>query len=103
MDKQELKPCPFCGNEPFKPTMFHVRCKHCDFGLAVQYWNRRVYPPEVQQAVERMKPKKVIERWSQNNIEYGDCPNCICPVENKEWNEHPYCERCGQALDWSGE
>lgn len=66
-------------------------------------WYDAMNNPEVNKALERMKPEKVIERWSQYGIEYGDCPTCICPVERKFWDDHQHCDRCGQALDWSEE
>ena len=69
--------------------------------LAIEKWNTRHYPAEVQQAIARMKPMKVINRWSQYGIEYGDCPACIYPVERKFWDDHQHCDRCGQRLDWS--
>lgn len=114
---QELKPCPFCGKRPhlIEPDegdfKWSVSCLHCTaidmYDISkedvIEKWNTRHYPPEVEKAVERMNPEKVIERWSQNGIEYGDCPTCICPVERKHWDDHQHCDRCGQALDWSEE
>lgn len=122
----DLKPCHVCGGKPRISGCVLINGKHWNMvscsaedhtvqvnvagetadkarALAIEKWNTRHYPAEVQQAVERMKPEKVIERWSQHGIEYGDCPACICPVERKPWDDHQHCDRCGQALDWSDE
>lgn len=52
-DDDELKPCPFCGNEvelePFGPSdRYHVECMHCGVQgahasreTAIMLWNRR--------------------------------------------------------------
>ena len=112
----ELKPCPFCGGEvkvdggPDK-SIFCIRCRTFNFfdndtERMIRKWNTRHYPPEVQQAVERMKPKKITyddsslgkpgvpEFW----IAY--CPECNQPID---FNDTPFefCRRCGQRLDWS--
>ena len=121
----EPVPCPLCGKKPkftgFKSCLGYygnLTCTdsrhHVEVSVnaetekeavkkAILAWNKRHYPADVQQAIARMKPMKVINKWSQHGIEYGDCPACICPVENKEWNDHPHCERCAQALDWETE
>ena len=66
-------------------------------------WYDAMNNPEVKKALNKMTPEKVIERWSQHGIEYGDCPTCICPVERKPWDDHQHCDRCGQALDWNND
>lgn len=55
MDKQELKPCPFCGGMPFiyysglNFKLAEVVCKECwcrtkrkEADKAIEAWNRRV-------------------------------------------------------------
>jgi ribosomal protein L37AE/L43A len=50
----ELKLCPFCGNEPrylaFKPGFWtdRVICDSCNFYLAPDAWNRRALGDRVQ-------------------------------------------------------
>lgn len=116
----ELLPCPFCGKRPYliEPDKgdfkWSVSCLHCvaidmyDISKegVVEKWNTRHYPPEVQQAVEMMKPKKITyddsslgkpgvpEFW----IAY--CPECNQPID---FNDTPFefCRRCGQRLAWS--
>lgn len=104
----ELLPCPFCGGKvsltevSFCLELMQFKCDDCGtrFFMKDDIWNQRIYPPEVQQAVERMKPKKVINRRFTRGAEHALCPICLCESENEEWNEHPYCRRCGQRLDW---
>lgn len=64
-------------------------------------WNDAMNNPEVKKALERMKPKKVINRRFTRGDEHGLCPICLCECKNEKWNEHPHCRRCGKALDWS--
>ena len=111
----ELKPCPFCphGESELVPgtagdtrgrIFWRVECSEChgtigwhlDKEDAIKAWNRRVYPPEVQQAIERMKPKKVKRTFSGESWEYF-CPACgiYGVVEEQE-----FCDSCGQRLDW---
>ena len=67
----ELKPCPFCRGEAKIKRVTgsinyrYVKCSSCGartkewFGVdvAVKTWNTRVYPPEVQAAIEKNKPE----------------------------------------------
>lgn len=114
MTMTELKPCPFCGGKAsltevsFCLELMQFECADCGtrFFMKDDIWNHRVYPPEVQQAIERMKQKKVVCRHFNKYYgnEIGDCPNCLCTIEDEsELNEHPHCKYCGQALDWSEE
>jgi Lar family restriction alleviation protein len=62
-EMEELKPCPFCGQEPMgEPlgSMFHtfrIICPHCDMlgpevmtrTEAVEAWNRRLPPTHKEQ------------------------------------------------------
>ena len=112
----ELLPCPFCGEKPalISPCesdhMWAISCSYCCMELAsvskeeaVKRWNTRHYPPEVEKAVERMKPKKVLD----TRYKYDDrgemfftarCPSCGDDI----FNNALFCE-CGQRLDWSEE
>ena len=42
--------------------------------LLTERWNTRVYPPEIQMAIERDTPKKLLPR--DVICSYGKCPNC---------------------------
>ena len=67
----ELLPCPFCGGEAklvkskSKVNDYHIKCDRCSiktgwwYGKSdvVKTWNNRVYPPEVQEAIEKNKPE----------------------------------------------
>lgn len=58
------------------------------------FWNTRVYPKEVQEAIEKQKPKK-----PQKDIVHYRCPNCDAMLNTYETCE--CCNHCGQKLDWS--
>jgi len=73
----------------------------------IEKWNTRHYPQEVKQAVERMKPKKVIPEKvyfaPKNRGAYFIrflCPTCW-GIANRATNRE-FCNNngCGQALDW---
>jgi len=125
----ELLPCPFCGStdteivagiddENTLHMVGHVTCMNCgassgwwrDRNTAIEKWNTRHYPPEVEKAVERMKPKKVIPEkvyWAPKNrrayfIRFL-CPTCG-GIANQATNR-TFCNNngCGQALDWSND
>ncbi|MBS7327853.1 MAG: Lar family restriction alleviation protein [Oxalobacter sp.] len=127
VSQSKLLLCPFCGSENIEkkiqqnfPGVFTViiGCADCpgnpiEVGKskdvveqkAVERWNRRHYPPEVQQAVERMKPKKVtyddssLGKPGVPEFWIAHCPECKQPID---FNDTPFefCRRCGQALDW---
>lgn len=128
----ELLPCPFCGGKAKwnggLGNYVTLTCRICGAYLEervtatinkmpeanledaenrlIEKWNTRHYPHDVQQAVERMKLKKITyddsslgkpgvpEFW----IAY--CPECNQPID---FNDTPFefCRRCGQRIDWS--
>ena len=102
----ELKPCPFCGKkayslEPDVSNQFWtVSCLSCvaiditgpTEEQAISKWNTRHYPPEVMQAMERMKPKKTYLGECLTHV----CPECMADVGKY----YRFCHICGQALDW---
>ena len=61
-----------------------------------EIWNTRVYPHEVQSAIERGTPKK-----PNTDILSWRCPNCADGLFSME--TPAVCPSCGQRLDWSGE
>lgn len=100
----ELKPRPFCGGKAYlgdkmATAMWTAYCGKCvaiemhdvTRDSVINKWNTRHYPPEVMQAVERMKALEIEECCGKK---FGDCPKCGDYV--KEGSD---C-RCGQALDW---
>ena len=64
-------------------------------------WNTRVYPEEVQAAIERDTTKRPDFIGDAFGVLVGKCPRCNYEVDhvcNKE-----ICENCGQRLDWGEE
>ena len=110
----ELLPCPFCGGKvsltevSFCLELMQFECADCGtiFRMKDDIWNHRNYPHEVQQAIERMKPMKVIyddSRLGKPGItEYSlaICPSCRWAVKFED-TASKFCRKCGQALDWS--
>lgn len=124
--KTELKPCPFCRGEaeleefephkhffvelPEYPGGAMITCQKCGGRLSfsekgakekvIKAWNTRVYPKEVQKAIERDKPRNPVRPKGYSNIE---CPTCGAHLkqyyEPEEVNV-PFCYHCGQRLDW---
>lgn len=115
MKTPELLPCPFCGG----PADFsddgcigYAYCIHClartdDYYSwrdknwkenAARDWNDRVYPPEVQAAIEKNKPKEPIVKTSKYGKNYF-CPNC----DNDVSETYDCCSACGQRLNWENE
>ena len=110
----ELLPCPFCGGkaELLEDVLdAHVYCTECyarttdtekfvkDWKREViRIWNTRVYPKDVQEAVERDKPKAPIVKTSKYGKNYF-CPTC----DNDVSETYDCCSACGQRLDWSEE
>ena len=92
-------------------------------------WNARVYPAEVQAAIERDTPKKLIfptvKKKSEEKEDMPRCPACeklLGKVAGRtrhtypckggartiecnlyEWDVQTFCPECGQRLDWSEE
>ena len=114
----ELLPCPFCGGEANMNRLIErvpniqVACLNCRAGFyrtltneteMTELWNTRVYPAEVQAAIERDTPKK-LKRGDPILCE-GDefiCQNCEGHVR-KSLLKGNCCYNCGQRLDWSEE
>lgn len=107
----ELLPCPFCGGEAkYRDDGMngYVLCWECLARTDSVYswrdenwteevareWNTRVYPKEVQEAIEKQKPKK-----PQKDIVHYRCPNCDAMLNTYETCE--CCNHCGQKLDRS--
>ena len=104
----ELLPCPFCRGEAKIKRVTgsinyrYVKCSSCGartkewFGVdvAVKTWNTRVYPKEVQGAIEKQKPKE-----PKKDIVHYRCPNCDAMLNTYDTCE--YCNYCGQKLNWS--
>jgi Lar family restriction alleviation protein len=107
--KTELLSCPFCRGEAKIKRVTgsinyrYVKCSSCGartkewFGVdvAVKTWNTRVYPPEVQAAVERDKPKKP-DLKTENKMSFYVCESC----GNKVFKGMNVCDECGQRLNW---
>lgn len=114
----ELKPCPFCGGKAslsevsFCLELMQFICADCGtrFFMKDDIWNRRVYPPEVQQAIERMKPvvikPKLLDEYHPDGSVYLiKCENCKQEYKLIGFefsSEIQHCRKCGQAqlLDW---
>lgn len=101
----ELLPCPFCGkDDELRITHIYegedyIGCDRCKYdGVHIMVWNTRVYPPEVQKAIEKQKPKAPIIRASRYQQNYY-CPNC----DNDVSITFDHCSACGQRLGWSEE
>ena len=116
MKTPELKPCPFCGGEADYKDDGQYGYAYCTCCLArtderyswrdpewkrevASEWNTRVYPKDVQEAIDKNKPRPPVihplawlPRW-----EFPHCPQC--DVQVKEYLKH--CWNCGQKLDWS--
>lgn len=103
----ELKPCPFCPDGKVRTFIGKreagVLCS-CGASVLLPYgtyvsedealcqcikrWNTRHYPDEVQQAVERMKPKPLKKEWTME----CRCGAQVARIQN-------YCSHCGQRLN----
>ena len=142
----ELLLCPFCGGEAEyrdDGQIGRVQCQQCLMQTDGSYswrdkdwkeaeanaWNARVYPPEVQAAIERDTPKKpifpTIKEQSEDREDMPRCPDCVNNMDKVigrarqshsshgvirtveynlyGWNVQPFCPECGQRLDWSEE
>lgn len=118
MTMTELKPCPFCGGKAsltevsFCLELMQFECADCGtrFFMKDDIWNHRVYPPEVQQAIERMKPvvikPKLLDEYHPDGSVYLiKCENCKQEYKLIGFefsSEIQHCRKCGQAqlLDW---
>lgn len=105
----ELLPCPFCGGEAklvkskAKVNDYRIKCNRCyiktgwwmgEIDELIEQWNTRVYPKEVQEAIEKQKPKK-----PKKDIVHYRCPNCDAMLNT--YDTCNCCNHCGQKLDWS--
>lgn len=112
-NKTELLPCPFCGGSAdyyVSGLKGYVYCTGCGARTDGSYthsepdwaeeetrlWNQRVYPPEVQNAIEKQKRKKL--KKDKDSVHYR-CPNCNAMIS--AYYKHICCNYCGQKLDWS--
>ena len=70
--------------------------------ICAERWNARVYPPDVQAAIERDAPKKPVSRpmgWIDFNADH--CPNCDTQLHEYTDKNVTFCYSCSQRLDWS--
>lgn len=145
MKYPELLLCPFCGGEAEyrdDGQIGRVQCQQCLMQTDGSYswrdkdwkeaeanaWNTRVYPAEVQAAIERDAPKKLIfptvKKKSEEKEDMPRCPACeklLGKVAGRtrhtypckggartiecnlyEWDVQTFCPECGQRLDWNG-
>lgn len=107
--KTELLPCPCCGGKAEMDIEYighdafpMIQCQFCrlklvwyskEEGVLIEKWNTRVYPAEVQAAIERDTPKKPDDAWN------GRSGVCDCGYESLRGKR--FCANCGQRLDWS--
>lgn len=119
----ELLPCPFCGGEVElvginvqRQKMMFV-CGKCNAEVVLTddvEWNYRHYPPEVEKAVERMKPVVIKPEKTDEYHPCGDefylvrCPDCgkeFKLLGFKYSTDVRHCGCCGKAftLDWSND
>lgn len=114
MNDKELLPCPFTGEKPDLYIYdvedgYEGKIAVDSIDLAIYFdgkdkeevkekllniWNNRVYPPEVQEAIEKHNPKK-----PKKDIVHYRCPNCDAMLNIYEIFH--CCNHCGQKLDWS--
>lgn len=123
---EELLPCPFTGDIPSIKTSLsssqfidgkYLEVHQCVFiqpeykivtsiqtdgeesveDRAVRFWNTRVYPPEVQEAIEKQRPKEPTDVIYINERLIGVCSACGATV----YTGDRFCRKCGQKQDWS--
>ena len=55
-------------------------------------------------ALERRIPKAPLEKSNGCRGRIYVCPTCSCGIsEPAVWSHKPFCEWCGQAIDWEDE
>lgn len=92
----ELNRCPL--NEIKEKVIKVLNKARCLEGRTVgntELASRILDIPEVKQAIDRMKPHKVI--IYDDIRDYGGCATCGNIVNT----DYFFCPECGQALDWS--
>lgn len=69
--------------------------------ICAERWNARVYPPDVQAAIERDIPvqPKLITATREDFDDTFECPSCAKRFSS--FDEFDFCPWCGQRLDWS--
>lgn len=64
----------------------------------VGYYLQLEHEKFVLEALEKQMPKKPVIPFDSINREY-ECPKC----PHRVYKTQQYCDKCGQALDWSEE
>lgn len=112
----KLLPCPFCGGkaeicEVGDKSDFYFRCSRCCLSNLVLYdtekeaieaWNKRVYPKDVKEAINKqvpMKPEVVKDALDQTRFFCGKCGGQVDDVASIELTGK-FCCLCGQKIDW---
>ena len=98
--------CPSCGGDVicYSESNDRLVCDYCGCSMRSDRWNTRVYPPEVQAAIDRDVPKRPIIRpmgWIDFNADH--CPSCDTKLHEYTDKNVTFCYSCGQRLDWSEE
>lgn len=118
--KTELLPCPCCGGKAEMDIEYighdafpMIQCQFCrlklvwyskEEGVLIEKWNTRVYPAEVQAAIERDTPKKPVIDDPFSECPMWECQKCkdLFFYDHNSHTMH-FCSTCGQRLDWSEE
>ena len=69
-------------------------CNDDDTLYKVDFWARKPLPPQNEEYIPGRTPVKVEKR---KNINYYICTLC----GGELYRGQPYCDECGQALDWN--
>lgn len=62
-------------------------------------FRKKLITQEVHAAIERDKPKKILNQFKRYGKKRGNCPGCGQLIDDQYAEE--ICPRCGQRLDWS--